>query len=451
MRDFVRARNSTEAFWALDPFAVVKPDDPRFADIEKDLPREHFGVTAPLRRLFDERAVGDVKLAILGHQGTGKTTLVRKAMQGLAPTGLMAIYVDALTAFDQGDFGLPDVMLVITRAVIDALAEQGVELEPTLTEATYHWFADELVTHDIRRQIEKSIGASVESGIGFAVLAKFAAKLTAALKMSNEYRTEIRSQARRDIDDLIRRVNAVLDGAHAALSARKQQLCIVLDNLEKIPDRALVERAVVVTNQELRELRCHLVFFLHPADDYAPQLMAASQAYRAVHIPSIPVRFKGDSPDMVRPEALAAIRRLLDARLDIPGVFAEPDRAVELLARKSGGHLRDILQLALRAVELSEPDKVDLTHIESAARYVAGHRTPLMKPSDWTRAVAIHDSHAVENTPEDGRLLLHSCVLFYDGEPWWDVHPVVRDHPRFEQTRSERALARRVAEPPASE
>jgi hypothetical protein len=41
----------------------------------------------------------------------------------------------------------------------------------------------------------------------------------------------------------------------------------------------------------------------------------------------------------------------------------------------------------------------------------------------------------VENSEADGRLLLHSCVLFYNGDPWWDVHPVVREDPRFERTR----------------
>lgn len=64
--EFVRARNSTEAFWAFDPFAVVKPDDPRFADIEKDLPREHFGVSAPVRRYFSDpaRKPGSVKFVV---------------------------------------------------------------------------------------------------------------------------------------------------------------------------------------------------------------------------------------------------------------------------------------------------------------------------------------------------------------------------------------------------
>lgn len=436
---FVRARTSTHAFWAFDPFAVVKPDDPRFADIEKDLPREHFGVSAPVRRHFGDptRKPGSVKFAVIGHQGTGKSTLVRKAMAELRPLGIMPVYVDALTEFDQGDLTLPDFVLVLARAVIAELDSQNIELESDVVETIYAWFADELLTRTYAKQIEASLGTTADGGVSIPYLARFAARFAAALKTNNEYRVEIRQHALRDVDVLLQRVNVLLDGAHRALAARKQELCVVLDNLEKLTDRPMVARAVLAPAQELRQLRVHLVLFLHPADDYAPTHVAASQAYHVVGVPSLPVRFKGDGVNVVRPEALAAVRRLLDARAAIDEVFAQPERAVELLAAKSGGHTRDLFRLATRAAELAEPAKIELHHIESAARWLAGHRTPLMTAEDWTRAVDIHATQQIRNGKEDARMLLHSCVLFYDGEPWWDVHPIVREDAAF--ARAQRA------------
>ena len=44
---------------------------------------------------------------------------------------------------------------------------------------------------------------------------------------------------------------------------------VVLDNLEKLNDRDMVAKAVLAPAQEIRQLRTHAVFFLHPADDYA--------------------------------------------------------------------------------------------------------------------------------------------------------------------------------------
>ncbi|KIG16842.1 Type II secretory pathway, ATPase PulE/Tfp pilus assembly pathway, ATPase PilB [Enhygromyxa salina] len=439
MDDFARARSSTEAFWAFDPFAVVVPDDPRFADIEKDLPREHFGVAAPVHRYFNDpaRKRGSVKFAVIGHQGMGKTTLLRKAMADLRPLGIMPVYIDALTAFDQGDLLLPDLILVVAREVISVLSDQGIALDAAIVDATYHWFADELLTRTYATQIEASIGTGAQAGVDLPLLAKFSGRFAASLKTDNEYRKVIRQHAVRDVNELIRRVNILLDGAHAALAGRSQQLCVVFDNLEKLIDRDMVAKAVLAPAQELRGLRVHMVLFLHPADDYAPTHVAASQAYDVVNIPSLPVRFKGDPVDLVRPEAARAIRRLLEARVVLDDVFAEPDRALTLLAATSGGHIRDLLRLARRATELAEPRKVELEHIEAAGRWLSGHRTPLMTAEDWRRAVPIHRTHAIQNSAADAHMLLHSCVLFYDGEPWWDLHPVVRNDPGFARAQLE--------------
>jgi hypothetical protein len=433
MHEFVRARTSTEAFWAFDPFAIVVPTDPRFADIERDLPRDHFGVTAPVRRYFSQpnRKPGSIKFAIIGHQGTGKSTLMRKAMADLRKFGIMPVYVDALTEFDQGDLTLPDVVLVIVRAVIVELAQQKIDLERDVVEAIYTWFAEELLTTTRATKLSASLASEAKAGLDVPLLAKFAAHFVAAIKTDNEDRTEIRRHASRDINVLLDRANLLLRKAHEALALRKQELCVVFDNLEKLTDRPMVARAVLAPAQELRRLHVHIVWFLHPADDYAPTHVAAHAAWPVVNVPVLPVRFKGDGVDVVRPEARAAIRHLLDARADLDGVFAEPDLAVDRLARASGGHIRDILRLATRAAELAEPAKIELSHIDSAARWLAGHRTPLMTAEDWQRASEIHRTLQILNSTEDARMLLHSCVLFYDGDPWWDVHPVVREDAEF--------------------
>lgn len=51
----IRAANPGEAFWTLEPFAVVAPDDPWHCDIDALLPREHYGVVAQLTRRLTPR------------------------------------------------------------------------------------------------------------------------------------------------------------------------------------------------------------------------------------------------------------------------------------------------------------------------------------------------------------------------------------------------------------
>jgi hypothetical protein len=116
-------------------------------------------------------------------------------------------------------------------------------------------------------------------------------------------------------------------------------------------------------------------------------------------------------------------------------VFADVDGALEALARLSGGHVRDLLHLARQAGANAEPAKIQVRHIEAASVWLAGQRTILMREKDWRRAVEISQTNKVGNRDEDSHMLLHSCVLNYNGQPWWDVHPVIRQDSQFAAAR----------------
>lgn len=143
----------------------------------------------------------------------------------------------------------------------------------------------------------------------------------------------------------------------------------------------------------------------------------------------MPLRERQDVPDRVVPEAIAAIRELIDHRAQPSTVFDDPDACVESIARFSGGRLRDALLVARTAAEFSDPAPIGVTHIEKAARRIGS--AFLTKPESWPRLAQIHRDKQVADTSLDHELLKHSLVLIYDGEPWWDVHPLVRLDARF--------------------
>ncbi len=99
----------------------------------------------------------------------------------------------------------------------------------------------------------------------------------------------------------------------------------------------------------------------------------------------------------------------------------------------SGGRLRDIFALARLGCELADPDKVTPAHLQSAALKLRGERVIAGRPGHWPRLAEIHRDKQVANDENDAFLLLHSLVLNYDGDPWWDVHPLVRLDERFDR------------------
>lgn len=429
-----RATSPEEAFWTLDPFALVVRDqsDAWHVDLEEIVGDEHYGVCSALRARFTASPArpDHVHIAVVGHKGTGKTTLVHSALARMP--NVFAVFTDALQAFDQVDLSFADLLLVIARTAVSGLDAAQVAVDGSALQEVRKWFFDELLTETHRKELLGELESSASGGISVPLLAKLFAKVTAVFKTSNEYRHEIRRRAERDSADLVRRVNGLLDAADRSLrSAGAARLCVVLDNLEKLPDRSQVDAVVLRRADELRTLRASLVFFLDPSDEYAPKTTMASSAFDTLHVPSLPIRNRNDSLSVLQPAALDAIRELLDRRVALDRVFADVDSSVRLIARASGGRLRDILRIARRACEESKAAQVSTAHIERAIRYLATHDARAVRHFD--RLAEIGRSKQVMNRPEDHDLLHHSAVLNYDGEPWWDVHPLLREDERFRE------------------
>lgn len=432
MGDHIQARTPTEAYWTLDPFAVVKPGDPWFANLEKLVPREHYGIAHKLKRQLGRGPARPefVHVGLMGHAGVGKTTLVKNALAELAGSGVTPVYINALEAFDQSDYVFSDLMLVLAEAVIRALADMQLAVAVEQLEAVRRWFADEVLIQTHRDQIVGTIEVEAGASLSVPFLSALAAKVTAALKSDNEYRREIRRRAERDPRDLVRRVNLLLDAVHEALAPRQARLCVVFDNLEKT-QLELVDRALLARSDEFRRLRTNAVLFFNPSCEYSPLSTPASRAFEVINVPVLPVRFPGDAPDFIRPEATAAIEIMLAHRLVLDAVFEQPKACVEALAHLSGGHIRDMLTIARRAVENVEPDKVALADIRKAGIWLGRRRTSSLRPEDFARAVEIHATNRILDTDQDRRMLKNSCVLPYDGTEWWDIHPCIVDDDLF--------------------
>lgn len=434
----MRATSPAEAFWNFDPFALVHPGDPWHCDLDQVFaadPRHYRFTTELTRRLSPPPERGFVHVGVVGHGGSGKTTQVRQVVARLADRGLEPVFVNALSYFDQGDLSFADVVLVLVSHVADVLAKANVEPPKKAYEAVQRWFAEELLTETQRRELIGVVETEMRASTGIPFLAKLMAKVSAALKVDNEYRKEIRRRTDRDPQVLVDRANDFLDLAHEALASntgRGRRLIVIFDNLEKLADRAQVDRAVLSRSDELRRLRCNVVWFLSPMDQHAPITIQAGQAFDVATLPMLPLRDRGQSPEFTSESAVAAVRELLGRRAELERVFGDVDACVRELTRLSGGRVRDVFHLARYACEEADPARVSPEHIAAAAQRLRGERTSVAKPQHWARLAVIHRDNQVMNDPDDGYLLLHPLVLNYDGDPWWDVHPLVRLDVRFE-------------------
>lgn len=419
-----RATSNADAFWTLDPLWPVEPTDPWYADIEGHFEEgEYEFVDRLVRRLVPPPFARQFcHVGVVGHRGTGKSTLVRRAMAELeARHDFRSVHVNVEAMLDRGDFTFADVLLTIVNAVAAELGEANVPLPTAEMELFRLHFAEELVSQEHLRELTGSIEASAEVG-GSLWLAKLIGKVTALMRADSTYRREIRQKIERDPQEMIDRANLFLDAASAAL---KRFLVIVFDNLEKVSDRALVEAAFLNRADDIRSLRAAVVLFLHPADEYTPQKVRASEAFPIVPLPMLPVRLQTEPYTQVSPRALAAVRELLDHRVDLAAVTDDADACVRRLTQLSGGRLRDVLEVMRNACERAGARKVSVPIIDRVARKIAGERAASLHVGDHERLVQVAQTKQVPNDDPHGYLLLHSMILQYNGVPWWDVHPIL--------------------------
>jgi hypothetical protein len=108
------------------------------------------------------------------------------------------------------------------------------------------------------------------------------------------------------------------------------------------------------------------------------------------------------------------------------------DEAIDRLVLASGGHLRILLGLAMEVVTQAESLPVDDATVTSAIQQVCNGMLPL---AEGQRAMLrqVADSHELPlATQQDwdvvASLLDQHFVLGYqNGEPWYDVHPLLHD------------------------
>ncbi|MBL8624076.1 MAG: AAA family ATPase [Myxococcales bacterium] len=426
-----RATTTRDGFWTLDPNRAVFPGDPWYANLERHFADWEYQPVEPLvLRLEPIDGVSrHAVVGLVGHRGAGKSTVVRKAMERMAKEhNSHAVYVDVVAALDRTDLTFADALMAMVNAVAAELAAASAKVPETELALFRLYFAEELLTEEHVKELSGSIETSAEAGGGVPFFAKLLGKVTALVKSDSEYRREIRRKIERSPQDMIRRANQFLNAAAAALG---RALIVVFDNLEKVSDRSLVEAAFLARADDLRSLRTSIVLFLHPADEFAPHRIRASDACDVVSLPMLPVRLQEQGYTVVNPHVHAAVRELLELRLDLAELTDEPAACVRRVCLHSGGRLRDVLEIMRAACERAGARKITVDLIDRCARKLAGERAAMLRPGDHERLVEVSNSKQVPNDEAHAYLLLHSMVLQYNGVPWWDIHPLLLLVDRF--------------------
>jgi energy-coupling factor transporter ATP-binding protein EcfA2 len=374
-----------------------------------------------------------------GHRGCGKSTELQR-IQRQWQKDYRVIYLEADKQTDINDAEYTDLYLIVIKQVEYELRQLGLKFEPRLLKSFEDWFKD--VTKEDEQSVESSISIESEASLsgGAPFLAKLLVKLLAQIKGADKRKTVIRQTLQRDISRVKADINALLLDAHNKVKKQYAKgFLVIFDNLDRVPPNVGNHLFFDYASQ-LQELNCSIIYTGPISILCSPKNII--NTFGEPHIISMVGCY-----DLVRSECdlnyndlgLASLVEVITKRVD-PQLFASPAEMLDL-AKASGGHVRQLMQMVRSAAQTASTRKHDRIMAEDVVyavkqqqfnfeRFLPEDHYPLLAKVCMTKNI---------DKDEIGQLMLfNTSVLEYNGSDRWNYpNPVVRRSDLFQMALAE--------------
>ncbi|MBL8233342.1 MAG: hypothetical protein JNL98_32900 [Bryobacterales bacterium] len=420
-----------------NPNEALRPGDDRFVDLD-DI--RGIAVQSKMMRLLEAADGGDkyAHIAFAGHRGGGKSTELFRVIERARDQGYVTLYAGVTEEIDPDELAFGDVFRLMASKLeheFGDLAENHEQVRKAF-ENVEQWFRevtllrDEQETRDLRFGFEAGLGGQVDAEAGLPV-AKFKTglgKILAAIGVQRQSltkeSTEIRSKVERYPQGLQENLNLLLGAIRRAKECRG--ILFVLDNVDRYSPE-LVNSVFLRNSALFTGIEAHLIFTVPISLLYSPPEDSVHDRYTSATLPMIPV-FVARSRTLDE----SVVRRMQDAvYARVPKNLFAAEELVREMIRLSGGCWRDLLRL-LHAALLETVTRIGEPEVKRATLIVRGELARPLTQDQYRVLVKVSQTKQLDPSPENQKLLFQRAVLEYNGEGWFDVHPLLEDARQFQ-------------------
>ena len=223
---------------------------------------------------------------------------------------------------------------------------------------------------------------------------------------------------------------------------------MLIDGLDKVIFRPLDDghsnthvRLFCDRAEQLAGLKAHTVYTVPISLVYTPRAAQLAQTF-GMHtqpMPMICLRGANKAEPTISNIGMKKMREMLEKRCAFAGVemkqaFDTEDTA-HYLCLKTGGHPRHLMMFMQAAINAVDQFPITRTAAEKAVRNYANSLLREI-PNNFWPALRKFDTPQTDIENDD----VHQQMLFYlhvfeymNGEPWYEVNPVIRDLHKFHQ------------------
>ncbi|TAE61536.1 MAG: ATP-binding protein [Nostocales cyanobacterium] len=422
---------------AFNPFQPLPAGDPNYVDCQ-----DVRGDADILEELGNRIQLANQNTCQLysGHRGAGKSTELLRLKDYLEARKFYVVYFAADEEdIDSEDAQYTDILLACTRRLLQDLKTIG-DPQPVLNWLKERWQdLKDLALTEI--QIENM---NVEMQI-----CQFA-KLTANLRAVPELRQQIRDKVNPHTVTLIKVLNEFIADVKKRLPANRNQLAVIIDNLDRMVlvkdgERTNYEEVFLDRCEQLKALDCHLIYTVPIAMVYSTRATDLRDIYGDPQILPM-VMVKTPHGEIYQPgiskvkEVIARrIRQFAPDKSIETEIFDTPE-TLERLCLMSGGHVRNLLLLTQDAIGRTQDLPISERAVRRAITQARDTYRRAVENQQWILLAEVSRSKRIINDDQYRSLMFNRCLLEYryldeDGEMqrWYDIHPLIQGIQEFKE------------------
>jgi hypothetical protein len=427
----------TRFFRACEPNLPLEPEDPRYVNC--DAVRGDSLVETHARALYRADPTRPETRLFAGHRGVGKTSellrlkkLLEKPPKEQRP--FKVVYFDVSQSLDPNDLDFPDLLVFAASQVQQQLRQAGIPGFTATSQLLSKVWTD--ITGLLSLEI---IPSEAEVSTPFAAL-------TLELKNRPSARGKLRAAIEAQSTSLLQAVNDLLTMATVRLrESGSEGLVLIIDGLDKLVLRPLEGgsnthiRLFCDRADQLTSLKAHVIYTVPISLFYSPRCGQLEQSFGEFNVPVPMIRLRGDNRSKITPESagMSIMWEMIEARCGYADVslseLFDSRETGNYVCQMTGGHPRHLMMLLQSAVNAVDSLPITKAAAEKAVRNYANSLFREIPDRFWPKLRKFAEPQ--EDIPKDEdhqeMLFLLHVFEYMNGQPWYEVNPVIRTLPKF--------------------
>ncbi len=396
--------------------------------------------TSKLIRRFKKSKDQNLKILLSGFKGCGKSTELLRLKRELDKDYLIKIF-SVREKLDANNVSISEIIITVMKDLCEFVAENytDIKLDKKLEKNLENWTSSIYEEEIKHRYYNAALGAGLEARTGFLKVLNVFGKLSLDFNAGRRFQEITRKEVNQTLSELILNCNLLVNDIKGQLKKiKKQNIIFLIEDLEKV-ERSVAEGIFYDYPKQLTAIDCSFIYTFPISLVYHPKHTIILNEFGGgkVALPMIKVHEK-NGDDYV--EGIDTITEIVYRRIDKEKNLV-PEGLLRDFIRKSGGSLRDLFRMLRIAAEngidrgvesIEEQDyRYSLNKLKTDYYNTISYNEQTgMTAADYYR-ILVDCCESNDKKPEDEKGLIdlkhNMCILGYNGEGGYDVHPVVKE------------------------